>query len=181
MRPLRLALTTLLVSVLVACSASVEVGDDTLDGAEVAEKVEAQLREQPNVTDGELDCPDVEDEPGAEVRCTRTVEGDGVRVTIGVTVTVKEPDEDGDNLSFKVDDEPETVTVLATALEEQVSLATENSYGQKPESVECPELPGKVEESVVCDFTVAGEPHRLQVTVTAVEGTAVNFDLDQLD
>lgn len=174
-----LTFVTLLLSTLMGCGL-VGTVERTMTGEEVAKEVEAQLREQPNVSDGTLECPDLRDGVGEEVRCTRTVQADGVRATIGVTVTVQEPDQDGNNLSFQVDDEPETVTVLASALEDQLRTAASSGYGEEPETMECPELPGKVGESVICDFTVAGEPHRARVTVTGVEGTEVSFKLKEL-
>lgn len=152
----------------------------TMTGQQVAKEIEAQLRTEPNAVEGTLTCPDLKDELGEKIRCTRTVEGDGVRVTVGVSVSVKKPDREGNNLSFKVDGEPDSLTVLASALEDQVRLAAKDAYGEEPDTTDCPELPGKVGESVNCDFTVAGEPRWVQITVTNVEGTAVDFDLDEL-
>jgi len=178
---LRGATALLLASSLSGCGLIGELTTQTMTGEEVAKEAETQLRTLPNVVDGEMECPDLEDEVGNEVRCTRTVEGDGVRVEIGVTVEVVEPDEDGNNLAIQVDDEPESVTVLADALESTIEQQFQQQVGRAPESIDCPELPGVVGESVDCALVDQGEDLSIRVTATAVEGTEVSFETEVVE
>lgn len=176
------AAAALIVTSLSGCALVGEITTQTMSGEEVAKEAETQLRALPDVVDGEMECPDdLEDEVGNEVRCTRTVEADGVRVEIGVTVTVQEPDEEGNNLAIQVDDEPASVTVLADALQDTLAGQFEQQVGVTPESVECPELPGVVGESVVCTVSHEGEELEVKVTATAVEGTEVSFESELVE
>jgi hypothetical protein len=173
-----LKLPLALVAVLFAtgCSFSASIGSDTLDGKEVAAEVEKQFRALPDVADGTMECPDLKDEVGEEVRCVRTVEGDGVRAELGVTVTVVEPDSDGNNLDFQADDEPTSVTVLADSLNDYITGQIEGEYGVAPSAIDCPELLGEVGNEATCTLTVEGDDYEAVITVTGVEGTEVAFD-----
>lgn len=63
-------------------------------------------------------------------------------------------------------------------VEQQVSDALAESVGQTPDKVECPDdLPAEVGAEMRCTLTAGGESIGLTVTVTSVEGTDVNFDI----
>jgi hypothetical protein len=173
---LKLPLALAAVLFATGCSFSASVGSDTIDGAELADKVEAEFRALPDIADGTMECPDIKDEVGAEVRCVRTVEGDGVRAELGVTVTVVEPDEDGNNLDFQADDEATSVTVLAESLNDYISGQVEDQYGVAPEAIDCPELLGEVGNEATCPLTVEGDEYEAVITVTGIEGTEVAFE-----
>lgn len=63
-------------------------------------------------------------------------------------------------------------------VEQQVSDALAESVGQTPDDVDCPDdLPAEVGAEMRCTLTADGESIGLTVTVTEVEGTNVNFDI----
>jgi hypothetical protein len=162
------------------CGVLDELTTRTMSGEEVATEVNSQLEDMPGIAEGEVTCPDLVDEVGNEVRCTRVVEADGVRVVIGLGVEVVEPGEDGNNLAFQVDDEPESVTVLADTLEEFLAGQLEQQTGRAADEVTCPPLPGEEGTAVTCELTDQGEPLEVEITATRVRGTEVSFEISRV-
>jgi hypothetical protein len=75
----------------------------TLDGDAVAEQAADALTERVGARP-EVACPDgLEEEVGAETRCTATVDGQ----TYGVTVTVTALDDEGADFDVVVDRQPQ--------------------------------------------------------------------------
>jgi Domain of unknown function (DUF4333) len=63
-------------------------------------------------------------------------------------------------------------------LAKEISAQYKNQVGRAPESVECPDdLKGEVGAMTRCILTVEGERYGVNINVTKVEGSDVEFDL----
>ncbi len=72
-----------------------------------------------------------------------------------------------------------TVVVEADDVASQVSDQLEAEVGQRPDSVDCPEdLQGEVGATTRCELTAGAETLGVLVTVTAVDGDVVSFDIE---
>lgn len=70
-------------------------------------------------------------------------------------------------------------TVPAADVEQQVATQLEAQVGQAPDSVTCPgDLPAQMGAKLECELTAGGDTLPVFVTVTAVNGTDVNFDIE---
>lgn len=64
---------------------------------------------------------------------------------------------------------------------EAVAAQIEQQTSGRATDVTCPaELPAQVGASITCSGTVDGAPAQIQATATAVEGTTVSFDIQQV-
>lgn len=71
-----------------------------------------------------------------------------------------------------------TTTVDRDDLEKEVSTQLEKEVGTAPDDVECPDdLTGKKGETQRCTLTAGPDQVGLTVTVTGVDGTDVDFDI----
>lgn len=71
-----------------------------------------------------------------------------------------------------------SLTVDKATVEEKIQTSLGPQISAPIESVSCPEdLKGEVGATMDCTMTVSGEDHTVRVTVTTVEGTNVNFDM----
>ncbi len=63
-------------------------------------------------------------------------------------------------------------------VESQITAKMTDAAGNKPNSVDCPsDLPAKVGAEINCEMKVKGETVDVNVTVTAVNGKDVKFDM----
>lgn len=74
------------------------------------------------------------------------------------------------------------VTVDKADLAEQVKPLAEQITGVAPDSVDCPDdLKGEVDATATCTADFGGEQHDFTATVTSVDGTDVEFDLEMIN
>lgn len=98
------ALALLAGGLLAGCSASVSIGNDTVDADELASQVSDQLEQQVGRAPDSVDCPeDLDAEEGATTRCTLTDGG----VEVGVDVEVTAVEDDTVSFDIQVDDAPQ--------------------------------------------------------------------------
>lgn len=72
----------------------------------------------------------------------------------------------------------QTVTVDEADLEAEVSRQLEASVGQAPDEIDCPgDLAGEEGTEMRCTLTAGEDELGLTVTVTGVDGTDVDFDV----
>jgi predicted thioesterase len=70
------------------------------------------------------------------------------------------------------------VTVSKNDVADQISAKVAAQSGQKPDKVSCPEdLKGAVGASIDCTMTTGGQNDAVNVTVTSVNGSSVDFDI----
>lgn len=114
------------------------------------------------------------------MKCTMT--SGGSEYAVDLTVTKVE----GLNIGFHYDvaDAPKdgstpALSVNERQLEQQVSSMLEKEVGQRPDRIDCPgNLDGKIGETMRCTLTAGTDELGLTVTVTEIEGTTVNFDIE---
>ncbi len=71
-----------------------------------------------------------------------------------------------------------TATVSADDVEQQISDQLAAEVGTAPDSVTCPgELTAEVGTTMTCELTAGADTLPVTVTVTSVEGSTVNFDI----
>jgi uncharacterized protein DUF4333 len=160
-----LGLAVALGAALAGCSTQV-----TQDDVESA--IDEQLRTQ-GVTAKEVSCPDdLDAEVGATVRCEFTVEG-GAPIGADAKVTSLQ----GEQVNFDIAWAAPLVSPqdVAAAIDEQVAGA--GVAADSPAT--CPgALIGETGRSVRCEVSVDGQPIGATATVTAVNGTETNFDIE---
>ena len=163
-----------------ACSASFHIGS-SMDEADVERQLSRALEDNTGTKPDKVDCPgDLEGEKDATMKCA--IKEDGGE--IGVTVTVTEVD--GSDLRFRwevdqtaTEASPPGATVDEIALEKRVATLLEQQVGQKPDNIDCPgDLTGKVGETMECTLTAGADQLGVTVTVTAVNESTVDFDIE---
>ena len=176
-RPFRLTAGAALLVVLAGCSVS--TGPDSLSGAEIAKKANAELtRSNPDMVEGELTCKKVDYEVDATSRCLRTVDvGNGQIVQIGATVTITSV-EDGGKFNILVDDEPQEFGLSGESIAADLSKQYAEQQGVEPDAVDCPYLLGEVGTKVVCTLSLPEEELKVEVETTAVDQTEFDTDYD---
>lgn len=162
-----------------ACSASFHAGA-FLDEEDVEKQLSQILQEKTGSKPDEVNCPD--DLPGkkdAVLKCTVS-DASGDRA---VKLTVTEVD--GSDIRFHYELEPAdgggspAATIAEPTLEQKVSSLLEQQVGQRPDQIDCPgDLAGVIRETMRCTLTAGTDELGLTVTVTEVEGTTVNFDVE---
>lgn len=81
-------------------------------------------------------------------------------------------------LTFAVSGCSTSLTVDETKVEETVQANLAPQIQGQIEEVDCPgDLKGEVGETMQCTMTVDGTEHKVDVTVSSVEGTTVNFNM----
>lgn len=71
-----------------------------------------------------------------------------------------------------------TATVSETQVEEAIRTNLGPQISAPIDTVDCPEdLKGEVGQTMVCTMTVGGQQVQVEVTVTSIEGSTVNFDM----
>lgn len=163
-----------------ACSGSVSVGK-SVDEEHLERQLSQMIEDKVGAKPDKVDCPgDLKGKAGATLECTLT--DDNIEYAVVLTVT----DVDGSDIGFKweVVDGPENegapgATVAETDVEQQVSSLLEKQVGQRPDAVECPgDLDRKVGVTMRCTLTAGNDELGLTVTVTEVDGSTVNFDVE---
>lgn len=104
-----LSLTVLLAATaLSACSASVSVGENTIDADELGEQVAAQLHENyPDLPAPIIDCPeDLKAKVDAVAHCTLSTDDSDEEYDVRVTVTKVNEDTERADFDIQVADEP---------------------------------------------------------------------------
>lgn len=75
-----------------------------------------------------------------------------------------------------------TLSVDETQVEDTIRANLAPQITGQIEAVDCPDdLPGEVGETMQCTMTVDGREHKVDVTVTSVEGQTVNFNMEVVD
>ncbi|MET3962088.1 hypothetical protein ABIE44_002022 [Marmoricola sp. OAE513] len=143
---------------------------DFLPGARVGELAEKQLEaEHAEMATGAVDCPDLEWEVDASVRCVKTSElSDGRRVRVPGTVTVTSTEGYG-TLHVELDDAIAEFGVDGRHLADDVTTWVSRRVRGGPVLATCSYLVGKPGASSVCKVVVAGEHCRVRVSVTGVD------------
>jgi hypothetical protein len=165
-----------LLVVLTACGAHVSVSSkpETLDGATIASRANAQLvKENPHLAPGTLTCADVKYKVGATSRCTRTVVlKDGRVVRIGATVGIDKLT-DGGHFKIQVDDKATSFGVTGWAVLADLVKQYRAKYGGRAPQGKCPTyLPGKVGATMRCTLhTPRGTLHVLVKVARVDPGT----------
>lgn len=162
-----------------ACSASFHVGT-SLDEATVEKKLSQTLEEKTGSKPDDVDCPDdLQGKKDTVLKCTVT-DASGKR-TAKLTVT----NVHGSDIGFHYELEPAEEggsagsTIAEPTLEQKVSSLLEQQVGQRPDQIDCPgDLVGKIGQTMRCTLTAGADELGLTVTVTEVEGTNVNFDVE---
>lgn len=162
-----------------ACSASFHAGT-FLDENDVEKQLSQILEEKTGTKPDKIDCPD--DLPGkkdAVLECTVS-DASGDRA-VKLTVT----DVDGSDIRFHYELEPAAggsstaPTIAEPTLEQKVSSLLEQQVGQRPDQIDCPgALAGEIGETMRCTLTAGADQLGVTVTVTEVEGSTVNFDVE---
>lgn len=161
------------IAVLAGCSKTVDKGD-------VADQISTQLSSQVGTTPDSVSCPDdLKAEVGATMTCTLTADGTDYEVGVNVTSV------DGDNVAFDIDNKDgfgQATTVDRDDVAAQISSQLAAQIGETPDSVECPDdLDAQVGATMTCVLTHAGTSYDVNVSVTAVEGDNVSFDIQVAD
>lgn len=74
-----------------------------------------------------------------------------------------------------------TLTVDDERVEEQIRSNLGPQLPAPIDEVDCPEdLKGEVGQKIVCTITVQGQQRQIDVTVTSVEGSNVNFEMREV-
>jgi hypothetical protein len=156
----------------VAVAAGVSACSSTVPKDDVAKTIGGKLTEQ-GITASGVTCPDdLEAEVGKTVRCEFTVEGQPVDAVAKVTSI------QGDQANFDITTEARPVA--KALLEKKVSDQVTQQAGVAVESAECAgDLAPQVDASTTCKVTGGGESLDLDVTVTSVDGGAVNYQLQE--
>lgn len=163
-----------------ACSASFHIGG-SMDKEDVERQLSRSLEDQTGTKPDKVNCPDdLEGEKGATMKCV--LESGGDKLPIMVTVT----DVDGSDLTFHYevadtteDGSTSAATVNEAQLEDRISALLTEKVGQKPDEIDCPgNLPGKVGEIMECTLIAGSDQLGVTVTVTSVEGSTGNFDIE---
>lgn len=75
-----------------------------------------------------------------------------------------------------------SATVAQENVEGQIAQQLAEQVGETPDSVSCPgDLPAEVGAKMECTLTEGGQTLGVTVTVTSIEGSTVNFDIDVAD
>ena len=119
-----------------------------------------------------VSCPEnLEARVGATMTCSLT--SDGVVGTVELEVTRVE----GEDVEYDIAPLDATAVEQA-AVEAAVSSQLAAQVGQAPDSVTCPgDLLAEVDEVMECELAVGPETLPVTLTVTAVEGGAVDYDI----
>lgn len=157
------------------CASSSTVAASQVE-SQIDEKVSAQVGEKPK----SVRCPDdLDAKVGATLRCTLVDPRD---FEYGVTVTATSVEGKNVNFDIKVDEQavPGTgqLAVAKADVEEQAATELAAQVGRRPAAITCPsDLPARVGATLRCTLHDDGTTFGLTVTVTAVAGTDVKFDV----
>lgn len=151
-----------------------------MDEGDVERTLAQSIEDQTGTKPDRVDCPgDLEGEKDASLKCV--LEADGTEHTLQVKVT----EVDGTDIRFRYEVVNSTASdgsppsMPETQLEERISTMLEEEVGQRPDRIDCPgDLPGTVGETMTCTLTAGAGELDVMVTVTGVEGTTVNFDIE---
>ncbi|WP_432558456.1 DUF4333 domain-containing protein [Granulicoccus sp. GXG6511] len=71
-----------------------------------------------------------------------------------------------------------TLTVDESTVEQTIQTRLGEQINGTVESVDCPEdLKGEIGQTMQCTMVVDGQEHKVDVNVTSIEGTTVNFNM----
>ena len=141
----------------------------TVDRADLEKDVSSLLDRQAGTAPDQVSCPgDLTAKVGETMRC---------RVTRGsqdVPVEVRVASVDGHDVSYQI-----APTLLHSTVEREVSAELERQVGVAPDDVSCPDdLIGRVGVKMRCMLSAGSDKVGLTVTVTAVQGKDVKFDIE---
>jgi uncharacterized protein DUF4333 len=163
-------ITTLIATVAIAlgigaCSSVVPKDD-------VASAVGSELQKKGVMIDAAVTCPgDLDAEVGESIRCEFTSGGQPVDAVANVTSV------EGGQAHFDIVTEARPIP--QALLEQKVGEQIGQSAGVVIENSACTgDLPPRVSESVTCTLTGDGETADFTVTVTAVDGGAINYSVE---
>ncbi len=75
-----------------------------------------------------------------------------------------------------------TASVSSDDVAQQISDQLAAQVGTAPDSVTCPsDLPAEVGATITCELTADGQTLPVTATVTTVDGSTVNFDIQVAD
>lgn len=143
----------------------------TVAQADVETSVKTQIDEA-IAGAGPVTCPDdLAAEVGATLRCEFSVEGQPVDAIATVTSI------EGSTVNYDITTEARPVA--KALLEEKVGEQIGAQVGAVIETTVCAgDLPPQVGGSVVCTLTAEGESADFTVTVTAVDGGLINYEIE---
>ena len=99
------------------------------------------------------------------------------RVSRGIWVTVAATSMAVTGCSFSISSNQDK-TVAKSEVADQISDKVNEKAGHKPQSVTCPDdLKATVGASLDCHMSYDGQTYGVNVTVTSVDGSKVNFDI----
>lgn len=99
------------------------------------------------------------------------------RVSRGIWVTVAATSMAVTGCSFSISSNQDK-TVAKSEVADQISDKVNDKAGHKPQSVTCPDdLKATVGASLDCHMSYDGQTYGVNVTVTSVDGSKVNFDI----
>lgn len=153
----------------VGCSFHASIGKkDAVSKDDVSHQISDKMTDAQGNKPESVSCPgDLPAKVGSSIDCTMQVKG----TSYGVNVTVTSVN--GDDVKFDM-----IVTVDKDQVAEEVSNQLAQQAGRKPDSVTCPQnLKGKVGATLRCELVDNGQTWGVTVTVTAVEGSDVKFDI----
>jgi hypothetical protein len=148
-----------------ACSSVVPKDD-------VASAAGTELQKKGVTIDAGVTCPgDLDAEVGKTVRCEFTSDGQPVDAVASVTSV------DGGKANFDIATEARPIP--QALLERKIGEQIGQNAGVVIENSACTgDLPPRVSESVTCTLTSGGEIVDFTVTVTAVDGGAINYSVE---
>lgn len=132
--------------------------------------VEDQIRTQ--LGTATADCPDdLDGTVGALLTCAASDDVGPFEVTVTVTSV------QGDTVAFDIE-RVGPVLVAAEDVEREVLAELSVPQGSRPDQVRCPDLAAELGATLTCELDAEGETYPVRVTVTAVRGSDVEFDIE---
>jgi hypothetical protein len=142
-------------------------GPKVVSKGDVANQITSKMTDASGNKPDSVSCPDdLKAQVGAQLNCEMKVKGQ----TFNVNVTVSSVK--GDQANFDM-----VETVDKNQVASQISDQLAEQVGRKPDSVACPDnLKGTEGATLRCELTDQGQAYGVTVTVTGVQGGAVNFN-----
>lgn len=156
------------VTFVTGCSFSASTGPSAVSKNDVADQISSKVAAQSGQKPDSVSCPqDLKAAVGATIDCTLTTGGQNDAANVTVTSV------NGTSVDFDI-----VETVDKNVVASQISSQLTQQVGHAPESVTCPDnLKGTVGATLRCQLTDAGTAYGVGVTVTAVAGGDVKFDI----
>jgi hypothetical protein len=145
---------------------------EEIAGAQVGAMAERELEaENPRLAPGSLDCPDLDLEVGASVRCERTATlSSGRLVKMLGTVRVTSLSSGG-RLHVALDDPATEFGVTGEQVASVLRQQYQRLFHHRPGAVSCPYLLGEVGVHATCTVQVGDRRHAVDAVVSDVDAT----------